>query len=78
MITFWEGEEPRSMSLTPAAVALVEELFCKPREVRPLVSAQLREEEVIRIRLTEQQGRILRALGRRALVPLSGISAIRP
>ena len=60
------------MPLTPAAMALVEELFCKPREVRPLVSAQLKEEETIRIQLTEQQTRILRILGQRRRAAICG------
>jgi hypothetical protein len=72
VITFWEGEQPHSMPLTPAAMALVEELFCQPREVRPLVSAQLKEEETIRIQLTEQQTRILRILGQRRRAAICG------
>jgi hypothetical protein len=72
VVRFWEGEEPHSMPLRPAGMALVEELFCKQREVRPLVSAQLREEEAIRIKLTEQQARILRVLGRRRRAAICG------
>lgn len=70
--TFWAGEDPYSLRLTSAAMTFIEDLFCKAREVRPLVSTQLREEEAIRIRLTEQQARILRALGRRRRAAICG------
>jgi hypothetical protein len=47
-------------SLGAKGMELVEELFCKPIEVRPLVSRQLQDEEDVRIRLTEEQSLTLR------------------
>ena len=72
VIAFWQGEEPHSQSLGAKGMGLVEDLFCKPREVRPLISAELREEEAAHIRLTEQQSRVLRALGRHRRAAICG------
>jgi len=72
VIAYWQGEEPHSQSLGSRGMALIEEIFCKPREVRPLISAELREDEAAHIRLTEQQSRVLRALGRHGRAAICG------
>jgi hypothetical protein len=51
---------------------IIEDLFCRPIDVRPLVSTRLQAEEVISIRLTQQQARLLRALGTRTRAAICG------
>ncbi|HWO24475.1 MAG TPA: ATP-binding domain-containing protein [Kofleriaceae bacterium] len=72
VVDFWRGSDPRWVTLGTAGMSLVEQLFCKPIDVRPMVSALLRDEEVVRIRLTEQQARVLRAVGMHRRAAISG------
>jgi hypothetical protein len=69
---YWKGKETSWKPLGKDGIAIIEELFCRPLEVRPLVSTRLQEEEVIRIRLTQQQARLLRALGTRKRAAICG------
>lgn len=72
VMSYWAGTDERAKPLGTAAAQIVEDIFCKPVEVRPLVSALLKEEEVARIRLTEQQARVLRVLGLRKKAAICG------
>lgn len=72
LFRLWVGSDSCISPLGEAGVAVVEEVFCKTVDVRPLVSVQLRDEEVRRIELTEQQSRILRALGARTRAKICG------
>jgi hypothetical protein len=72
VVTFWQGQQQTAQPLGAKGIGLVEDLFCKPREVRPLISAQIRDEEAVRIRLTEEQTRVLRAIGRRRRAAVCG------
>jgi hypothetical protein len=67
---YWKGADTRFAPLGEAGLRAVEELYCKPVEVRPLMAVQLQDEETQRIRLTEDQASILRTIGgrRQALV----------
>ena len=69
---YWAGNSEGYQALGTRGMKLVEELFCRPLEVRPLVSARLRDEEVVRVRLTNQQARVLRFLGSRRRASISG------
>ena len=72
VVAYWRGSDPRWVPLGPAGMSLVEQLFCKPIDVRPMVSALLRDEEVVRIRLTDQQARVLRAVSMHRRAAISG------
>lgn len=69
---YWRGQDPALQALGPAGMQLVEDILCEEVTVRPLVSAQLADEEVIRIRLTRQQARMLRMLGGRKRAVICG------
>jgi UvrD-like helicase C-terminal domain/AAA domain/Nuclease-related domain len=69
---YWRGSDDRLVPLGAAGISLVEQLFCKPIDVRPMVSALLRDEEVVRIRLTEQQARVLRSMSMHRRAAISG------
>lgn len=72
LFRFWCGNATRMRPIGSRGVATIEEVFCKSVHVRPLVSAELRDEEVRRIELTEQQSRVLRALGTRTRAKICG------
>lgn len=71
-LEFWAGKEPSSRPPGRSGVAALEEIFCRPVLVRPLMADLLCDEETIRVRLTEQQARLLRALGTRPRAAISG------
>lgn len=70
-IHFWEGKESFD-PLGTLGLSLVATIFCRSIEVRPLLAQSLQAEEQIRIRLTEQQARVLRILGGRKRAVISG------
>jgi hypothetical protein len=72
VFNYWKGQERSWQPLGKEGVGIIEDLFCRPIDVRPLVSTRLQEEEVIRIRLTQQQARLLRALGTRKRAAICG------
>ena len=69
---YWRGEQKHSWNLGVGGMHIVEDLFCQPRKVRPLLATELADEESMRIRLTEQQTRVLRALGNRKRAAICG------
>jgi superfamily I DNA/RNA helicase len=71
-LDFWAGTDASSKPPGAAGARLVEDLFCRAIEVRPLLSAVLKDEEAVRIGLTEQQARTLRALGLRPRAAICG------
>jgi superfamily I DNA and RNA helicase len=70
-VHFWEGKEPFE-PLGSLGLSLIETIFCRSIEVRPLIAQSLHVEEELRIRLTEQQARVLRILGSRKRAVISG------
>jgi hypothetical protein len=72
VMRYWGGEDSSSESLGRDGLRIVQDLYCRPVLVRPMLKHLLAEEEVTRIRLTEQQSRLLRALGRRNRAAISG------
>lgn len=67
---FWSKGAP--VGIGSAGMNVVEDLFCSVSEALPLLCQRLDEEEVEHVRLTEEQSRVLRALGRRNRVVVSG------
>jgi hypothetical protein len=72
VFTYWLGNQRASQPLGAGGMKIVEQLFCSARKVRPLLSAQIRDEEERRIELTQQQTVYLRAIGRRKRAIISG------
>ena len=68
---FWAGKQ-ENVGVGNKGLKVLEHLFCRPIEVRPLLSLLLEEEEIERIRLTEEQGRLLKGLGRRRRAVIAG------
>jgi hypothetical protein len=70
VLRFWAGQIRDWEPLSRPSLAAAEKSLCGRLEARPLLSVQLEAEERIRIQLTEQQSRVMRAIGsrRRALV----------
>lgn len=67
---FWAGGSP--VGVGAAGMTVIADLLCAPREVRPLLSHLIDQEESEHVRLTEEQCRVLRVLGRRNRVVVSG------
>lgn len=69
ILRFWTGSRPTD-PLGVQGVDIAEQILCSSICVKPLLSIALANEEEIRIRLTEQQARVLRVIGgrHRALV----------
>ncbi len=72
VLAYWSGTDSESQALGTDGMALIEEIFCKPIEAMPLTSIELERQESIRIKLTEQQSRLLRSLGRRKRAAICG------
>lgn len=72
LFSYWKGRESRYHSLGKPGMSIVKDLYCKEIFVKPLLKAELQEEEAIRIKLTEQQARTLRVLGHRRKAAISG------
>lgn len=70
VMNFWAQSDDRWTPLSPAAISAAESILHTPIEVRPLTSTLLKDEEEARIKLTQQQSRVLRGLGarRRAMI----------
>ncbi len=68
---FWAGDRP-CIGVGDAGMAVLKRFFCQPVEVRPLLVFVLEEEEQERVRLTEEQSRLLKGLGRRNRAVISG------
>ncbi len=69
---YWSGTESHYHALGPAGVQLIRDIFARSFEVRPLLAAQLGEEEQTRIKLTEQQMHVLDLLHRRRRAAIFG------
>ncbi len=74
VLSYWSGHmgEPVDQPLTAKGMAAAEAALFRKLEARPLLAKKLAEEEVVRIALTEQQSRVLRALGSRTHAAISG------
>lgn len=72
VFAYWKGSSRNSQALGKEGMKIIEQLFCTPRKVRPLLSAQIRDEEERRIELTLQQSLYLRVIGRRRQAIICG------
>lgn len=70
-VAFWSGQEQFD-PLDRLGVTLAESVLCRSIEVRPLLAQALHAEEQVRVRLTQQQARVLRILGGRRRAVISG------
>lgn len=70
-VDFWAGTDPFD-PLDKLGVSLAEAILCRSIEVRPLLAEALHVEEQVRIRLTQQQARVLRILSGRRRAVISG------
>lgn len=70
VITFWRHEDDDPLKSQGAQ--LVEEILCKSIEVRPILRPVLDDTERQRIRLTNNQAKVLRTIGGRKRAVISG------
>jgi len=68
---FFRDDKPAD-ALGRLGLSLIETILCRSIEVRPLLAQSLYVEEQVRIRLTEQQARVLRILGGHKRAVISG------
>lgn len=69
---YWKGQAGKYQPLGKAGMSIVSDLLCREIFVRPLLKTELKEEEDIRIKLTEQQARTLKMLGNRKKAAICG------
>lgn len=69
---FWTGKDQRFRILEEAGIQAVMETFGKQATARALMCFQLEDEEAQRIRLTDEQTRLLRSLGSRKEAKICG------
>lgn len=72
VMQFWAGHSRDCEPLSRLGLAAAEKALFGRLEARPLLSVQLEAEERVRIHLTEQQSRVLRALGSRRRAAVCG------
>jgi hypothetical protein len=70
VLHFWQ--QSNTDPLGTLGVDLAEQILCGSIEVRPLLAVQLAHEEALRVRLTDQQARVLRIIGGRARALIGG------
>ena len=75
VLHYWAGDATHArgaVGLNRHAMDVAATILCGRLEARPLVSSVLAEEERVRILLTEQQSRVLRAIGSRKQAAICG------
>jgi len=72
VLKYWAGQSRDWQPLTPRSLSAAESALSGPLEARPLLAVQLEAEERVRLQLTEQQGRVLRAIGSRKRASVCG------
>jgi hypothetical protein len=70
-LRFWTGAHSID-PLGSQGVDIAEQILCGSIDVKPLLSVVLEQEEEVRIRLTEQQARVLRIIGGRRRAVIGG------
>jgi hypothetical protein len=71
VLRFWTPSNPVS-PLGSQGVKLAEDVLCSSIDVKPMLSVALIQEEEIRVRLTDQQARVLRIIGGRSRALIGG------
>jgi len=69
---FYKGKTDKFEPLGKVGISIVKDLFCKDIHVKPLLKFTLENEEEQRIKLTEEQARMLTMLGDRKRALISG------
>ena len=69
---YWAGNDENWGMLGSEGIDIAEKILSTPLIAKPLLSRRLEAEEALRIELTEQQSRILRAIGPRNRAIVSG------
>jgi hypothetical protein len=72
VLRFWAGNDSTWLPLERRGIVTAEQILHGRVEVRPLLSAVIRAEEQVRVQLTLQQSRVLRALGVRRRAAICG------
>lgn len=72
VMKFWAGRSKDWEALSRSSLLAAENALSGRLEARPLLSVQLGFEERIRVQLTEQQSRVLRAIGSRRRAAVCG------
>lgn len=67
---YWSGD--KCIGLGDGGIEVIDRIFFRDIEVRPLLSVLVADEELERIRLTDEQARVLSLLGQRARAVVSG------
>jgi hypothetical protein len=71
-LSFWSIEDDKAVSLGPTGVDLIKNTFARSFDVKPLLSSRIGRQEKQRLRLTEDQIRLLDALRSQRRVAISG------
>lgn len=69
---YWAGQDSRFRALGTEGLDVAKHIFSAPVEARALLAVQLEDEERRRIRLTDEQSRLLRSLGARKKARICG------
>jgi hypothetical protein len=72
LVQYWKNQDGALSPPGERVLHLVEEVFARPATARPLIAARLVRDEEVRLRLTDQQARILGLLGGRRRVAICG------
>jgi hypothetical protein len=72
VLDFWAGHDTGWSALSLESVKTAEQVLHGRIDARPLMAAQLAEEEAVRIQLTQQQSRVLRGIGARRRAAIAG------
>ena len=72
IINFYKGHTDKFEPIGKVGISIVKDVFCKDIHVKPLLKFKLEEEEEQRIKLTEEQARMLTMLGDRKKALISG------
>lgn len=72
VLTYWAGQSRDWQPLSLRSLSAAESALSGPLEARPLMAVQLEVEERVRLQLTEQQGRVLRAISSRKRASICG------
>ena len=69
---YWQGQEETDQPLGHKGIDAVLDILCPQVQVKPLIAAQIVEEERDRIRLTQKQARIFQVIGEREEAVICG------
>ncbi|MEW8494546.1 MAG: NERD domain-containing protein [Candidatus Thiodiazotropha taylori] len=71
-LEYWSGDDDRADPIGPQGIEIIKNTFAHSFEVSPLVSARIRDQEEQRLKLTQDQLRVLDVLRSQRRVSISG------